>query len=179
MSGIISCMNLRHAIVALATVTTAAAQQPQPPDPCATPEARQFDFWIGDWDVFVPSGKLAGTNRIERIYGCVLHESWKSDRIEGQSFNRFDAERAVWHQTWVDNTGSLLLLEGGLRDGAMVLGDANVPGRKPGAVVNEVRWTRNDDGSVRQHWRTTKDGGKTWETAFDGKYVRSGRPQPR
>jgi hypothetical protein len=179
MSGIISCMDIRHAIAVLATVTTAAAQQPEPPDPCTRPEARQFDFWVGDWDVFVPSGKLAGTNRIERIYGCVLHESWKSAKIEGQSFNRFDAERSVWHQTWVDNTGTLLLLAGGLRDGAMVLSDSGVPGRKPDAAVNEIRWTRNDDGSVRQHWRTTKDGGKTWETAFDGRYVRSGRPQPR
>ena len=53
-----------------------------------------------------------------------------------------------------------------------------LPGRKDPARMNEITWTPNADGSVRQHWRTTKDGGKTWETAFDGKYVRSRRPQP-
>jgi len=31
---------------------------------------------------------------------------------------------------------------------------------------------------VRQHWRQSTDGGKSWSTVFDGKYVRSKRPQP-
>ena len=148
--------------------------------PCAEPESRQFDFWIGDWDVFDPSGKQVGTNRIAPIYDCVLHESWKATRVsEGQSFNRYDTERAVWHQTWVDNQGSLLLLEGGLKDGTMVLSDATTPRRKPGAAVNEIRWSRNPDGSVRQHWQSSADGGKTWKTEYDGRYVRSSRPQPK
>ena len=166
----------------LATGCCAQAQTTPPaapPDPCAAAETRQFDFWIGDWDVFTPDGKLAGTNRIATVYGCVLHEQWKAARMEGQSINRYDARRGVWHQTWFDSMGSLLLIEGGMKDGAMVLTDAAIPGRKPEAPVNEIRWSRNDDGSVRQHWRQSKDGGKTWATAFDGKYVRSGRPQPK
>jgi hypothetical protein len=167
------------AIAAAAIASTVAAAQAPPPQPCSEPESAQFDFWIGDWDVFGPKGKQAGTNRIERLYGCVLHESWKAAKVEGQSFSRYDTERGLWHQTWVDNGGSLLLLEGGLRDGAMVLSDATIPGRKADAPVNEVRWSRNDDGSVRQHWRVTKNGGKTWTTAFDGKYVRSTREQPK
>lgn len=70
------------------------------------------------------------------------------------------------------------MIEGGLRDGSMVMSDATVPGRKAGAAVNEIRWTRQADGLVRQLWRTSKDGGTTWDTAFDGKYVRSSRTQP-
>ena len=157
---------------------TSAAQAASPPDPCGDTASRQFDFWLGDWDVFDPAGKQVGTNRISLLYGCVLHESWKAAKMEGQSFNRYDAERGVWHQTWVDSQGSLLLLEGGVRAGAMILSDAATPGRKAEAI-NEIRWTRNDDGSVRQLWLASADGGKTWKTAFDGKYVRSGRPQPR
>ena len=99
--------------------------------------------------------------------------------MEGQSFNRFDPDRGVWHQTWIDSTGSLLLIEGGMKDGAMVMTDGTVPGRKADAPLNEIRWSRNDDGTIRQHWRATKDGGKSWETVFDGKYVRSSRPQPK
>lgn len=147
-------------------------------EPCAAPEASQFDFWIGDWDVFRPDGKKAGTNRIERLYRCGLHESWEGEKLLGQSFNRWDAERGVWHQTWVDSNGGLLLLEGTFRDGAMTLSDATVPGRKPGATLNEVRWTQSPDGSVRQLWRVTRDGGSTWSVVFDGRYVRSSRPQP-
>jgi hypothetical protein len=32
----------------------AASAQTPPPAPCSAPESRQFDFWIGDWDVFTP-----------------------------------------------------------------------------------------------------------------------------
>lgn len=165
-------------LLCAAAGATSAAEAAAPPAPCADPASRQFDFWVGDWDVFDPAGKQVGTNHIALVYGCVLHESWKTPRgYEGQSLNRYDADRGLWHQTWVDNQGTLLLLEGGLKDGAMVLSDGSTPGRKPGAPLNEIRWTRNDDGSVRQHWQSSADGGKTWKTAFDGKYVRSGRPQ--
>jgi hypothetical protein len=74
--------------------------------------------------VFTPDGKLAGTNKISSIYGCVLHESWANPKVQGQSFNVFDADRGVWHQTWVDSTGSLLVTEGAFRNGAMTLSDA-------------------------------------------------------
>ena len=162
------------AAILLTTAMTAFAQAPAPP-PCSAPEAKQFDFWIGDWDVFTPDGKLAGTNRIARLYGCVLHESWKNAKVEGQSFNTFDPDRGVWHQTWVDSTGSLLVIEGGFRAGSMVLSDATLPGKKDAKQVNEITWTPNAAGTVRQHWRVSADGGKTWTTSFDGKYVRSKR----
>ncbi|HEY4999025.1 MAG TPA: hypothetical protein VII36_07775 [Usitatibacter sp.] len=156
----------------------AASAAPPAPAPCSAAESRQFDFWVGDWDVYLPNGKLAGTNRIERIYGCVLHESWKNEKVQGQSFNAFDADRGVWHQTWVDSMGSILLIEGAFRNGAMSMSDAALPAKKDPKVVNEITWTPQADGSVRQHWRVSPDGGKTWNTSFDGKYVRSSRPQP-
>lgn len=144
-----------------------------PPKPCTSPESRQFDFWLGDWDVFTPDGKQAGTNKITAVYGCVLHESWKGrGGYEGQSFNRWDAARGVWHQTWVDSSGGIIVIEGGFKDGVMTLSDAGQPGKKDAKQVNEIAWSRNADGSVRQHWRTSADGGSTWKTAFDGKYVK-------
>ena len=163
---------------AIALLSMDVHAQATPPAPCSAAEAHQFDFWIGDWDVYEPDGKLAGTNRIERLYGCALHESWKSPELAGQSINVFDARRGLWHQTWIDSNSSLLVLEGGMRGTSLAMSDATLPGRKDAARVNEITWTPNPDGSVRQHWRVTRDGGKTWETAFDGKYVRSKRPQP-
>jgi hypothetical protein len=32
-------------------------------------EARQFDFWIGRWDVFGPAGRQVGDNHIEAVCG--------------------------------------------------------------------------------------------------------------
>lgn len=142
------------------------------PGKCAAAEHRQFDFWVGEWEVRTPNGKLAGTNRIEREYGgCVLHERYDTGRgYSGESLNVYDAGRKVWHQTWVDTDGTLLLLEGGLQAGKMVLeGQTSEPGGK--ATRHRITWTPNADGSVRQFWESTDDKGR-WTTAFDGAYTR-------
>lgn len=156
----------------------AAQDQPAPPA-CSAPEHRAFDFWVGEWDVFRPDGSLAGRNAItRRMGGCVLHESytgWSAlQSYHGESFNVYDATRGVWHQTWVDGTGLLLLLEGGIRDGAMVLEGTIV--RDGAEVLNRITWTVLDGsgGRVRQHWETSTDGGASWSTAFDGEYRRRG-----
>ncbi len=159
-----------------------APAPPPPPAPrnCGVGEHRQFDFWIGDSDVYAPDGKLAGTNRIEPVLkGCVLHEHWVGrGNFAGESFNAWDARRKRWHQTWVDAGGNLLMLEGTLEAGSMTLSDADMPAKQDRNAINEIRWTPNADGSVRQLWRTSSDGGKTWAIAFDGKYVRAARAQP-
>ncbi len=135
---------------------------------------------MGDWDVTTPDGKPAGTNLIKPILnGCVLHESWKGrGNFVGESFNVYDARRKVWHQTWVDGTGNTLMMDGKFENGSMTLSDRDVPGKADRNAINEITWTPNADGSVRQHWRTSADGGKTWKSSFDGKYVKSSRPQP-
>jgi hypothetical protein len=139
---------------------------------CDAPGHREFDFWLGEWQVHTPDGTLAGINRIERGYGgCVLHERYKSScAYSGESLNIYDASRKVWHQTWVDNTGTLLVLEGGLRDGGMVLESvAQASGAQH--ARHRITWTANPDGSVRQLWESTDAQGR-WSTAFDGMYTR-------
>ena len=147
---------------------------PPPAAPCSTAEYRQFDFWVGDWDVTTPDGKLAGHSRVDKILnGCVLHENWKGaggGNNEGQSFNIYDASRKVWHQTWVDRSGGMLVLEGGLKDGSMVLEGKRVTAA--GEVLNRITWTPRDDGSVTQTWVSSKDQGQTWQTQFPGVYTR-------
>lgn len=137
---------------------------------CSDPAYRQFDFWLGEWEVLKADGSLAGTNRIEKEYGgCVLHERYATSRgYSGESLNTYDPSRKSWHQTWVDNTGLLLLLEGQLIDGHMVLEGEN-QGRSGTVVKHRITWTPNPDGSVRQLWESTDSGGK-WTVAFDGLY---------
>jgi hypothetical protein len=139
---------------------------------CEQPAHHQFDFWIGEWNVHTPDGKRAGQNRIVRKQdGCVLHENYNTDRgFTGESLNTYDPGRKVWHQTWVDNQGTLLLLEGRLDGASMVLAGQTVDAN--GAVTrHRITWTPAADGSVRQHWESTDTGGQ-WKTAFDGRYTR-------
>jgi hypothetical protein len=158
----------RHCIAVIATCFIGGCASAA----CEDPAYRQFDFWVGDWQVHTPDGKLAGTNRITREYeGCVLHERYTTPRgYSGESLNTYDPAREVWHQTWVDNEGSLLLLEGRLIDGRMRLEGQNAA--KDGKVTkHRITWSPNADGSVRQFWESTDAAGQ-WITAFDGRYTR-------
>ena len=151
---------------------SAPAPAQSPPPACGEAEHRAFDFWIGEWNVHGPAGKLAGTNSIKREYGgCVLHERYDTGRgYSGESLNVYDPPRKVWHQTWVDSSGLLLLLEGGIRDGKMVL-EGQTTGSDGKLTKHRITWTPNADGSVRQFWESTGASGE-WTVAFDGRYTR-------
>ena len=157
---------LASLVIAAAASTSAAAVA------CDGSEHRQFDFWLGEWNVRTPDGKLAGVNSISGEYGgCVLHERYSTGRgYSGESLNIYDASRKVWHQTWVDSSGTLLLLEGALIGKNMVLQGQTI-GADGQIIKHRITWTPNTDGSVRQHWESTDEKGQ-WATAFDGAYTR-------
>ncbi len=138
---------------------------------CADQEHRQFDFWIGDWDVTTPAGAAAGRNEIEPILGgCALKESWTGARgMSGSSYNAYDRRKGQWHQTWVDDNGSVLQLDGRFADGKMVL-SGETRDTAGARVINRITWNEIEPGVVRQLWETSGDGGKSWSVAFDGRY---------
>jgi hypothetical protein len=135
---------------------------------CASPAHRQFDFWLGDWDVFDShsQAKVARVHVTRTLDDCVLLEEYRgSDGHEGQSFSIYDGPRGVWHQTWVTNRGQLLVIEGNLRTGAMELSGSE---RLSDGTVRLVRgtWQPSHDG-VREVAVRSTDGGKTWAEWFD------------
>jgi hypothetical protein len=147
-----------------------AAQGAGSPSGCTAVEHRQFDFWVGDWNVTV-QGDQAGTNDVTlEEQGCVLHEHWAGSRGgTGQSFNFYDRVEGKWHQLWVDSGGNYLHLTGAYADGQMrFTGTAAGPDGKPQA--QRLTFFRNADGTVRQLWETSADGRDPWQVAFDGLY---------
>lgn len=138
--------------------------------PCADAKSRQFDFWIGEWEV-TANGTVAGHNSIRPILdGCVLQETWSGVKgSAGSSFNFFDPQRGKWRQLWVWRAGTTLELEGEFADGRMTLEGTSV-GTDGRAVRNRVTWYDNDDGTVRQHWQIVEPGSEEWKTVFDGFY---------
>lgn len=142
--------------------------------PCTDPEYSQFDFWVGDWDVTDPTGQEQGTNQVVKILGgCVVQENWEGAQgTTGQSYNLYAKRRGVWHQTWVDSNGALLLIDGGLVDGKMVLKGETPSEDGRGTVQHEISWQAMETGQVRQVWRMSQDGGGTWTDAFVGIYTK-------
>jgi hypothetical protein len=143
--------------------------------PCSAPEHRQFDFWIGQWDV-TANGQAAGTNAIRPVHdGCALHESWQGageGGISGSSYNIYDQASGRWHQTWVDAGGTLLQLDGGMVDGSMVLNGSRPARNGGGMTLHRITWTPSVDGSVRQLWEASQDDGNSWNVLFDGRYTK-------
>lgn len=168
---------LPFVMVGLATPLSAQSSGAQSPPGCTASEHRQFDFWVGDWEVRAPNGNVVGHNVIERsLDGCVLVERWTgAGPGRGISLNFYDAATRAWHQTWIDNAGRPLFLRGALRESSMVL-EASARDTAGREIRQRITWTPLGEGAVRQHWESSTDGGATWRTVFDGRYTkRSGR----
>ncbi len=143
-------------------------------EPCEhIPEFRQFDFWLGDWNV-TARGSQAGTNRIEKLEGgCLLQENWSSSLGgTGTSMNYYDAVKKKWVQVWVDSSGTSIHAEAELRDGAMRFeGEHHYPDGR--VELYKMTFTPNEDGSVRQFIEQSNDGGESWYVWFDGLYEKN------
>jgi len=179
-------VNFRHCIIPLMAMLASGAMAqappaqsaPSPPPACTGPEHRQFDFWIGEWDVY-PTGKpkLVARSLIEKLYGgCVVRENWMPlTGTAGGSLNHYDRDEGRWHQTWMDASNARVVFEGGLTGGKMVLSgfwkDANGPGQH-GLV--RMTYSRLDKGVVRQFGEISTDHGLSWSPFFDFTY----KPRP-
>lgn len=165
MSSGIALIVLLSATGEIRAFEPAASDESPKPAACVTPEHRQFDFWVGDWDAFDAgtANKVART-RVDRILnGCVLQEQYdESGGLKGQSFTIYDAARRTWHQSWVTNRGRLLAIEGKFQNGEMVLSGSD------GANGSLVRGTwKAVEGGVRETAFTSTDNGTTWKPWFD------------
>jgi hypothetical protein len=144
----------------------------QQADPCPDERSHQFDFWLGEWEVYAQDN-LAGTNSIQPILdGCVLQESWRAVRgSAGSSFNFFNPQLEKWQQFWVWRNGTTLELQGAYSEGKMILAGESLD-REGKRVHHRITWYDNPGNTVRQHWETSEDGGATWQSTFDGLYRR-------
>jgi hypothetical protein len=180
-------LTLAHALLAATGIASAiphaaAAEKAFVTRDCATPEHRQLDFWIGDWDTFesdTPGGASVARARVKSIAdGCALYERYEqNDGLIGESILSYDPVRKRWQQTWVTNRGALMVIVGTFKDGALVLeGDVHL---KDGTSVRQrITWKAQGVG-VRESAVLSKDGGKTWKPAFDVLFLHRARGDVR
>jgi hypothetical protein len=147
--------------------------------PCmGNEQARQFDFWIGEWDAYVTgTAQLAGHSRIEMASGgCMILENWTSAGnypFSGKSMNFVDPASGKWKQVWIGSAGVNVseFLNGEYRDNAMRFEFENT---NPQGVKTKVHFYFFNQGpdQVRQFHETSADDGKTWVTTYDFTYKR-------
>jgi hypothetical protein len=164
-------------IAFIAPAVAAPSPAPLASPHCAAKEYHQLDFWIGDWDTFetdTAGGSSIARARVEPIaQGCAIHELYEqADGLVGDSILSYDPVRKQWQQTWVTNRGSLMVLWGNFKDGALILeGEAHLRDGK--SVMQRITWQAYDNG-VRESAVLSKDGGKTWTAAFDVLFLKHG-----
>ena len=137
--------------------------------PCSSPEASQFDFWLGDW-VLTWSDTSHGTNHVEKIFGnCIVHENFQDPvkNYSGQSWSVFNVNSKQWQQTWVDSQGGYITLTGGMVGDSLVLTTAErtVPQSvsPSGKIVSRMVYYNIKAGSFDWSWEASTDGGKSWK----------------
>lgn len=146
--------------------------------PCSNPEFRQFDFWIGEWEVFGKDGNKAGNSKISVILdSCVILEEWttavaqKAFFYKGKSFNSYNASTKQWQQTWVDNTGNTTeFLHGGGGNGTIIYYADKVGGNAGKTFMRRLTFTKKTDNKVRQLGERSDDQGITWTIEYDLEY---------
>ena len=134
---------------------------------------RQFDFWLGHWQVVDAEGQPQGRNHISTAeQGCLLLERWQGVQGgTGQSMNYYDPHAQQWIQRWVSPT-VLINLIGSLADGEMrLLGDIYYYRERTFAPFRGT-WTPLGDGRVRQFFEQYDESAATWQPWFEGFYQR-------
>jgi hypothetical protein len=166
----------RHAGIAGALLTTvlgAAAAGTATPvpgpaaPPCSAPGYRQFDFWLGHWDVFdAGSTRRVATADITAVQaGCALRESYRSDTGGGgESLSMYEPRTGLWRQSWVSDHGQIVLIAGRMKRRAITLSGVEY-GTANGRLVRGT-WSSLPDG-VRETAQRSADGGRTWTPWFD------------
>jgi tetratricopeptide (TPR) repeat protein len=145
--------------------------------PCDyTAENRQFDFWVGQWDVVSTADNIPrGSSHIDRELGnCVIWENWTSlgGAYAGKSYNIYNTSLKRWEQFWVDNAGGLMHFYGNLADGTMDFWTDDIPQPDGSKLKRHLQFFNQGPDKVRQFSQGSKDGGKTWFVEYDFTYNR-------
>ena len=148
--------------------------------PCSNPIYRQFDFWLGEWEVFGVNGKKAGDSKISLILdSCIILEEWTSANKQngvvyaGKSFNTYNSVTKQWQQTWVDNSGNTTAFTNGkFENNKIVFTTEPFPFSKDSMAIRRLTFFNLGIDKVRQLGEITKDKGAAWITEYDLEYRR-------
>lgn len=146
--------------------------------PCdSDPVYNQFDFWIGEWNVYDLKGNLAGHSKVSEILdNCVILEEWTSNGAQqglifsGKSFNSYNAATKQWQQNWVDNTGGTTEFLTGSREGNAMHFLSRPFNNNGKTAVRRLSFYDLENDYVRQFGEISYDDGKTWTTEYDLEY---------
>jgi len=165
------------------TRATASGQPRIEGDP---PEARQWDFLVGQWKV--RNRRLRAGSKDWQEFDSTLRnwtvlggrgnvgDNWfaiPGDPFGGMSLRVYNDEKKEWLSWWVSGREPANIgppLRGKFENGIATLVGDDVADGNP--IKLRSQWTRTDTGSPHWTQATSSDGGKTWETNWVADFER-------
>jgi hypothetical protein len=145
--------------------------------PCSLPEASQFDFWIGKWNLEWKDkdGKtLTGSNTVTKEFGgCVIEENFSTEdkSFTGRSLSVYSPAKKKWLQTWVDNSGAFLDFTGEYKDDKMTLW-RKFTAKSGKEIMQRMVFYDIKANEFSWNWESSADGGTTWNLMWKIHYSR-------
>jgi hypothetical protein len=155
---------------------TTFGQTPPAQKPCSAPEASQFDFWVGDWQL-TWNDTSHGTNKINKILdGCGIQENFYDPAMnyKGQSWSVYNPNAKQWQQTWVDNQGGYIALTGKFENGEMTLSTQPRKLANGKETISRMVFYNIQPNTFDWRWEATTDNGVTWKPNWTIHYKRKG-----
>jgi hypothetical protein len=175
-------------VVATALAASAGLARAQAADPpCNSPEARQFDFWLGDWAIeqriLRKDGSYAEfparTSVRLAAAGCALVEEWRGSvqffwagmetpaELHGLSIRAWDPTDRVWVIHWLDDMNPALgePFVGGFEDGRGTFIQATT-GSDGVERTSRITFDNPVEGVVEWSLASSRDGGESWTTLW-------------
>ena len=138
-------------------------------------EFRQFDFWVGEWNVQDSTGAQLGESSVQRILdGCVILENWenKNSGYSGKSFNYYNANLNTWEQKWIDNQGVPIEFKGNFFPEEKALKFDGIAFENGKEVSYKLNFYSKEADYVQQQFFRYDELKKSWVLIFDGHYHR-------
>ena len=146
--------------------------------PCSSPEAHQFDFWLGKWKVEwqnTDSTIVEGTNNVKSILGsCVIEENFSGKPgvdFMGKSFSVYNPAKQIWEQTWVDDQGGYMVFTGGMENNKMIL--SRKISRNDKELIQRMVFYNISKDDFYWNWESSEDNGVSWKVNWKLTYTRS------
>lgn len=127
---------------------------PLDPGACTAEAYGDLSFWLGEWRVLGPRGRLLGRSRVTAdLNGCLIEEVFEGRfGYDSTSFFVYDATDGQWYRHLVDTRGVSVRLEGMFDAGVLELAT-----ERDGRTLR-VSIRPGDDGLVEHVWEVDRPG---------------------
>jgi hypothetical protein len=185
-----SWMQLTALLVVLTQVIPMTASAQQTRMPCQDPASRQFDFWLGEWNVVNHQRRAEGTpwgitgSATDRVYpvagGCGIVEHWRGTAAQGlvlgYSLRAWNPGKNQWDLVllWPQPDQPRFVTLAGQFHGSR--GDflRTITDTAGNEIRTRFTFSEITDTSLRWNNGTSRDGGRTWPATWIMEFTRRG-----